>query len=68
MNYTNNEKTLLAKLRERKGVTQMEMAKVLGIAYQTYREYEKGNFMKMSAEREQIISEYFNTEYKYTRR
>lgn len=61
------DKTLLAQLREKKGVTQMEMSILLNMSCQNYREYEKGSYIRMSKEKEMIISEYFNTEYKYTR-
>lgn len=57
----------LKQLREEKKITQMEMAKLLGIAYQTYRAYEGGYFVNMKPEMENKIGDILNCDYSYNR-
>lgn len=40
----------LKKLRQERKISQIDMAKMLGISYQNYRNYESGNYIAMSDE------------------
>lgn len=56
---------LLKELREEKGITQIEMAFMLGMSYQNYRNYDCGKYKDMSKDLQDKISEILEIEYTY---
>ena len=58
----------LKEKRQEKKISQIEMAKRLGISYQNYRNYESGNYIAMSEEiRDKIREILQDSEYEYQR-
>ena len=55
----------LKELRIQKGLSQIEMARLLGMTEQNYRNYERRAYKEMSPDIEKSISEILETEYKY---
>ena len=55
----------LKELRIQKGLSQIEMARLLDMTEQNYRNYEKRAYKEMSADIEKSISEILETEYRY---
>ena len=54
--------------RQKKKISQIDMAKMLGISYQNYRNYESGNYVNMSTELRNKIREILeNPNYEYER-
>lgn len=58
----------LKKKRQEKKISQIDMAKMLGISYQNYRNYESGNYIAMSTEiRDKIREILEDNNYEYER-
>lgn len=55
----------LKELRTQKGLSQIEMARLLDMTEQNYRNYEKRAYKEMASEIEKRISEILETEYAY---
>lgn len=53
----------LKELRQEKNISQVDMAKLLGISYQNYRNYENGSYMAMSEEIRNKIREILDQPY-----
>lgn len=53
----------LKELRQEKKISQVDMAKLLGISYQNYRNYENGSYMAMSEEIRNKIREILEEPY-----
>lgn len=60
------ENKSLKMLRVGKGIKQREMAKMLGMTEQNYRNYELGSYREMSIELEKKISDILGVSYKYS--
>ncbi len=58
----------LKRLRQKMKVSQVDMAKMLEISYQNYRNYESGNYVNMSTElRDKIRNILNDPNYEYNR-
>lgn len=58
----------LKEKRQAKKISQVDMAKLLGISYQNYRNYESGNYIAMSTDIRNKIREILeDKEYEYRR-
>lgn len=55
----------LKELRIQKGLSQIEMARLLDMTEQNYRNYERRAYKEMSPDIEKSISEILETEYRY---
>ena len=55
----------LRELRIQKGLSQIEMARLLDMTEQNYRNYERRAYKEMSPDIEKSISEILETEYRY---
>lgn len=55
----------LKELRIQKGLSQIEMARLLDMTEQNYRNYERRAYKEMSPDIEKNISEILETEYRY---
>ena len=55
----------LRELRIQKGLSQIEMARLLDMTEQNYRNYEKRAYKEMATDIEKRISEILETEYRY---
>lgn len=60
-------KKTLKELREEKGLTQIEMSRMIKTSLQNYRNYEQFYYINMPLEMEKAISEVLGIEFKYER-
>lgn len=57
--------TRLKELRQAKGLSQTEMAQLLGMSTQNYINYDRGNYQKCKKEIEKKISDILGVEFEY---